>query len=324
MIIIPEEKPVIENLNTYYLDIKKLLEHYQGKIGTGAVFLKSSSAESIIFFDENSLINTILSGEKKTITGKEALKRIIDMSSNTNFSTAVYKIDMEKVYFWASLQYAEEYYKNLSADFTDPEKLFHKMELEKFTGYIDISIDKGKERGLVFINNGVFLGICCSWEKNRLKSSKENLNQLLAKAKKQGSLFNVNKINFQKEQSVETQSTKDRIVILNMIQDLLNIFEKLVSSNKKIKSDFNTLLKKKFMEKIDRYDFLDPFAAEFQYDNGAVDFTGKAPNDLLLESITESIKELGIELGIIDQLRHNLDNWREKFSNEIDKYNIIL
>ena len=40
MVIIPREKPIIENLNIYYLDVKKLLEHYQGEVGSGGVFFK--------------------------------------------------------------------------------------------------------------------------------------------------------------------------------------------------------------------------------------------------------------------------------------------
>lgn len=324
MIVIPKEQPVIENLNSYYLDIKKLVEHYQGELGTGAVYLKSPSAESIIYFDENSLINIIFLNKKVTLRGKEALASISETSSNTNFSVTVYRIDPEKVYFLASLQYAEEYYKNLSTDFTDPEKLIHKMESERFTGYIDILIDDGKEKGLVFLSNGVFLGTSCSWEDNRLESSKENLKKLLFKAKKQGSLFNVNKIHFNKKSSSENKFENNRTGILNMIRDLLFTFENLVAENRKIKADFNTLLKKKFMEKIDRYDFLDPFAAEFQYDNGTVGFSGNTTDNLLVKGIMESIKEMGIELGILDQLRHNLDNWRKKFSVEIEKYHIIL
>ena len=45
MFIVPRKKPVVENLNVYYLDIKKMLEHYQGAIGSGGVYFKSHAAE---------------------------------------------------------------------------------------------------------------------------------------------------------------------------------------------------------------------------------------------------------------------------------------
>ncbi|MEZ4550951.1 MAG: hypothetical protein R2874_10855 [Desulfobacterales bacterium] len=44
--------------------------------------------------------------------------------------------------------------------------------------------------------------------------------------------------------------------------------------NKRIKMDFETLLNKQFVEKVNRYEFLDPFAGEFRYSNGKVSFSG--------------------------------------------------
>ena len=57
MIIIPEKKPVVQNLNSYYLDIKRLIEHYQGELGSGGIYFKSSFAEGAIFFDEDTILN---------------------------------------------------------------------------------------------------------------------------------------------------------------------------------------------------------------------------------------------------------------------------
>jgi hypothetical protein len=53
MVVIPKQQPVLENLNVYYLKVKKLLEHFQGEIGSGGVYFKSHAAEGVIFFDQN-------------------------------------------------------------------------------------------------------------------------------------------------------------------------------------------------------------------------------------------------------------------------------
>ena len=53
MIVLPKERPILKNLNTYYLDLRKLFEHYQGEIGSGGVFFKASAAEGVIFFDKD-------------------------------------------------------------------------------------------------------------------------------------------------------------------------------------------------------------------------------------------------------------------------------
>lgn len=61
--------------------------------------------------------------------------------------------------------------------------------------------------------------------------------------------------------------------------------ETVIKANKRIKGDFETLLNKKFVDKVDQYDFLDPFAAEFRYVNGEVIFTGKAIQKELVKEI---------------------------------------
>ena len=57
MIIIPRGKQVKTDLNTYYLDMAKLIEHCQGELGTGSIYLKSPFAEGLIFFEEDTIIN---------------------------------------------------------------------------------------------------------------------------------------------------------------------------------------------------------------------------------------------------------------------------
>ena len=38
MIIIPKEKPVVEKLNSYYLKLDRLLEHYRGELDSGCIY----------------------------------------------------------------------------------------------------------------------------------------------------------------------------------------------------------------------------------------------------------------------------------------------
>ena len=65
MIIIPKEKPVIENLNSYYLDIKKLLEHCQGTTGSGGIHFVSPSSECVIFFDQDRIMNSTIQNKNR-------------------------------------------------------------------------------------------------------------------------------------------------------------------------------------------------------------------------------------------------------------------
>lgn len=49
MIIIPKEKPAITNMNSYYLDMQKLIEHYQGELGAGVVYFKAPTMQCALF-----------------------------------------------------------------------------------------------------------------------------------------------------------------------------------------------------------------------------------------------------------------------------------
>ena len=75
MVIIPREKPIIENLNIYYLNVKKMLEHYQGEVGSGGIYFKSHAAEGVIFFDKDELLNAIYREKDSELTGADAVDR---------------------------------------------------------------------------------------------------------------------------------------------------------------------------------------------------------------------------------------------------------
>ena len=236
MVIIPRDKPVLENLNIYYLNIKKLLEHYQGEIGTGGVYFKSHAAEGAIFFDKDDLLNGHYKDRQSDISGMDAIERLLQAGNQQNFTVTIYEIAEDEVYYWASIPTAEKIYKDLSTEFTDLDGLIKKMISEKLTGYIDVSIGQGKEAGLVFLINGNITGGSYSWSNGKPTTNKENQKLLLRKTKEQGGMFNVCRIPISKLQ-VDKQSDNPLIddvdTILDMLEELLIIFESVVSTTKK-------------------------------------------------------------------------------------------
>ncbi|MFC1815251.1 hypothetical protein ACFL0M_04760 [Thermodesulfobacteriota bacterium] len=327
MIIIPPENTIITNLNSYYLNMERMIEHYQSELGTGSIYLKSPSAAGTIFFDEETILNVFFQDKDDWLDGKNARDRLIMALKELNFSVSVYKIEPARLYYWANLSYAEDFYRDLSTKFSDLEGLIKKMRAEKLTGYIDVSISGSADGGIVYLNNGSIIGSSCSWDKNGQYGSKNNLQQLMMKSKDSGGIFSVKQIDLKNVRRNSVSGTKTQKVssrMLVMIQDLLRILETFVSGNKKIKIDFETLLKKKFVEKADTYEFLDPFAAEFQYAKGRVEFSGDAAPEQLVKAILESVMELADELGILTLLSKHLETWKKRYTPEIVKYRIEL
>jgi hypothetical protein len=327
MVIIPREKPVIESLNIYYLDVKKLLEHYQGAIGSGGVYFKCHAAEGVIFFDKDDLLNAFYKEKELELFGADAIERIVNHGGNYNFSVNVYKIALDEVYFWSSIPAAEKIYKDLSTEFTDLEGLIRKMSSEKLTGYIDVAIGNGQEGGMIFIINGKIMGGSFTWDNGEPSPTKKSQDMLISKTKAHGGTFNVCRIPLSKikaEGESRAALARPSKNILEMVEDLLNIFEKTVSAQKKLKIDFTKIIKKKFVENAEQYAFLDPFAGEFEYIDGRLVFTGAASDKELIEGVLTSVKQAAQELGLFSQLMENSGAWLEKYSEQLKRFSVNL
>jgi hypothetical protein len=327
MVIFPKEKPTIDNLNSAYLDIRKLFEHYQGELGSGCVHFQSSYAEGVVFFDKDELLTAVFRDGHGEILGESSVEAIIEAAGKHNFKVNVYRIGNDKIYFWANMPGAEVLHKDLSTEFTDLEGLINKMGAEKLTGFIEVSIGEGEDGGLIFFQDGKITGGSYSWSVSGDISSEQSREALVEKTKASGGLCNVRRIS-QAVQPAPSAPNKVKAepssAVLTLLQELLVTFEKAVTSHKKVKSDFDTLLKKKFLEKVDKYPFLDPFAAELAYADQKLSYVGSAGDKELARGLMESIMELAGQLGIMPQLKEMLGPWSEKYAREITGLGISL
>lgn len=354
MIIIPREEPVVQNINSYFLKIESMVEHYQGEIGTGGIYFKSPVAEAAVFFDEDNLLNSHYLDKKERLLGAAALTKIIVTSAINNFNVSVYHIKPDRVYFWANLAQAEPVYGNLSSEFTDLEALIKKLEGEKLTGYVDVQLDQDAGGGLLFFFNGEVIGGSSARGEGHLDRSVAYRDDMIARTRRSGGVFNVSRIQLKNISTIQMPAAKtapsksekstprptpakappaksagsapgtDSVRILEMLQMLLTLLERVIKSNRKLKVDFETFLNKKFVEKADKYEFLDPFAGEFRYANGRIFYSGKADNEELVKAIVECVKEIAVSLGIIGIFGKYLESWRKGFSSEIMGFDIEI
>ena len=326
MVVIPKQQPVLENLNIYYLDIRKLLEHFQGEIGSGGIYFKSHKAEGVIFFDQDHLVSGFFQDKEVTISGTEAVEHLLAAGNEYDFTVTIYQIEPEEVYYWASIPTAEKIYKDLSTEFTDLEGLIKKMGAEKLTGYIDVTISKGNENGLIFLINGKIMGGAYSWGNGTPSPSKKNQELLIQKTKELGGNFNVCRISLKNTRS-DDQPVAEEVIqsetAIVMLEALLGIFEKVIREKNK-KADFQKLLKQKFVENADRFTFLDPFAGEFEYAEQKITFSGRVTNRDLVDGVVTAVKEMARELGMQSALIDDLDLWTKEFADELAKYDVSL
>ena len=140
MLVIPRENPTLGNMNSYYVQIPRLIEHFQGEVGCGALHFRSSASEGIIFFDKDEILNGLVSGRQGEKTGRDVMAQLIQSTESTNYMLSVYKIRTEDIYLWSTIPNAKRIYQDLSTEFTDLDGLVKKMRTEELTGFIEIYI----------------------------------------------------------------------------------------------------------------------------------------------------------------------------------------
>jgi hypothetical protein len=333
MFVTPKENPIFASLNSYYVNIERLIEHFQGEVGCGALSFKSSSSEGILFFDKDEILNGIFFQKNDELTGPEAVDFLIQASESTNFSLNVYLLRAEDIYFWSTMPNAQRLYQDLTTEFTDLEGLIKKMKSEGLTGFIEVVIGDAKGEGLIFFNNGQISGGSYSWGSGDSRRGEEDQEKLVQLTKDNGGAFHVSRIPMdEKNLAIETDEDlhpeevfeKPSTRIITAMEEMMAIFERTLSAKKSIPSDFATVLNRKFVEKADRYPFLDPFAAEFKYANEKIKLEGDTTDEELTQGVVESIKELAAELDALTQFKSNLVTWMKKYSEEVKLFGITF
>lgn len=315
MIIIPKYKATVDKLNSYYIDIKKLLEHYQGELGTGVIHLKSTAAEAAIYFDKDEILSTILEGGGTVNRGEDAFKNLEEVVDRQNFNIDIYRISADKIYLWANVPDSQELYRGLSSEFTELESLIKKLREEKFTGFINVTFQNRKEGGIIFFVGGKIESVSTSWELASAEDTEKAVKTLIERTKEMRSVFDVQRIVPKEDKLGIRSDDNDKAKpskIISILEELLGIFENDINSQGIKGNDFNTLLRKKFLKKAENFPFLDPFAAEFRYNNRKISFSGEAKEDEMVKGLLSCVMEISDEVGVTSKLKTSLGPWYQK------------
>lgn len=327
MVVIPRHRPEMANLNSFYVDIQRLMEHFRGALEAGCIHFRSADARAAVYFEMDEILSAVYSAGEKEIHGAKGIDAILAAADSAHFTIDIYRLDPDEIHLWAGMNGAVPLYENLSSAFTDPAALIRKMSSEKLTGYIAVDIESRNEEGLLFFNNGQIIAGSFSWRVRRVSQPAAAKELFIQRVKTSGGVFHVGSA-AQQESSQTPEppgsGTAPDPSVLKTLEELLIILEQTVSMEKRISTPFMTLLKKKLVQKAERYEFLDPFAAEFGYENRKIVFTGDAGEKELARGIVETVLDLARELGLLGRLGPALKNWRRQYSEEIAAWGIRL
>ena len=316
MVIVPRGNPVFENLNSYYLDLRRFLEHSLGEMGSGAIYLKSPSAEGAIFFEAHELLGCTFENRDEKLTGKAAVERLLTPVPTENYQVSLYDVEPEEAYYWSSIPDAKRIYEDLSTEFTDLEGLIKKMSSEKLSGYIEISLNSEMDGGYLFFRNGQVVGGYTFWEK-KFNASKENQELLLRKAKRSGGILHVSKISMETKEAKKPARKESTPEVVAALEELLALLESLFAPGQTVKGDFSTILKKKFLDLADEYAFLDPFAGEFQYSGRKIRLAGEVSDAELARGVAVAVAGVVRDQGLNVSFKSRLEGWIQKHRKKL-------
>jgi hypothetical protein len=326
MFIIPTYQPIIEGLNSYYLNVRKFFEHHQRELGTCGIHMKSPLIEGIVYFDSGQFLSAICLTNAGTISGKEAIERLMSAVEKGNFSVSVYQIDPEMIFFWANALHAKPLHRDLTTDITELDRLIAKMINQQLTGFIEILIADGSSSGILFFNDGKI--VSASTSSGKISESIELVrSRLIEETNAKGGTFHVSMISTHKENEEnspkKTESTADHadpvpvpppsdsakmVDPIPMLEEILGLSESVCIESKRVK-DFQAQFRKAAMELADRYSFLDPFLKEFEFSGGKVRLEGHIEPNVLVAGVLECIQKMLTQLGLTGHFKEKAEGW---------------
>lgn len=335
MFVIPNQMPVLEGLNSHYLNIRRFFEHFRGETGSFGIHMKSTLIEGIVYLDSGSIVNALCRSNSTAASGDGAVSKLMEAAEKQNFQVSVYQVDPDLIFFWANSLNAKPLYKNLTSDITDLERLIAKMTNEHLTGMIEIFLNNGSGSGIVIFNEGKILHVI-TLSGQLGESTEKVLSGLIQTSRSQGGTFNVSTISTERgdlqhlsgddsliDESRSGSETCCGIAFdpVPMLEEMLHIAEALCSENKKA-VDFQAQFRKAALKIADKYTFLDPFEKEFDYSKGKIRIETVVQNDFLVSGVLECVQLVFSSLALTGQLKEKTEGWFRSHDEDLKRLGI--
>ncbi len=326
--LIPQEQPYLQGLNSYYLLIDKFVEHLQGEIGSGCLYFKSSTQEILIYFDEQEILRGVVQNNTEHARLSPSLEPVLDELKQKNFRVTVFQLDPSAIFFWGQMpQFKRAKAELKSTDIQLPDLIF-RLNRKKFSGFVHVRLTEKKEGALLFFNNGRRVGGSYSWGSGGLDPSDVTYNYLLKNLQKSPAIFSLGHFlaedkSAASQGTVAQQASGDQVYFSNLdtaLEEFLDHFTRLVQ--KKTKSDPIVLLKQQFVDKMDDYPFLDPFKAMFDYADGKVSFSKGAPQEKIAAAVVDCAWEVVEDKKLQKKFRAVLKKW--DYKTALEERNIVV
>jgi len=155
--ILPKGTPVWQDLNTFFVDMQKLIQFIRNQDFNGYIHCSFDKSRGIIFLQEGDAVCGILEDGGQRKKGSRAVKDLLELtktSNNASLDVSVLPLRSVDIITEVLLMAVKPHETDLSAEFLDIEKyVYSRLNKDGFTGYVEIHFQDGKE-GLIFLRGG--------------------------------------------------------------------------------------------------------------------------------------------------------------------------
>jgi hypothetical protein len=197
---------------------------------------------------------------------------------------------------------------------TDFVELIEELGEERLTGYVHIALaDAGGNAFLLFDSGAI---VCGTYAVDGAgEDNEENLQLLIDKIHESGGIFDIFGIGFASEEEKTEARLIARSQIIKALEGLLNHLEDILGK-KYAGKPFSprTAISRKFLEKAERYPFLDPFSGEVVYADHKLACHADVPAEEILQALLDVTRELVSEHSAADLFEVRMKQWRANYA----------
>jgi hypothetical protein len=327
--IIPKGQAIYENMNSSFAQFGALLAEQKTNHLTGYIRVTAWDYEGILILDNGTTVSAIDETNGRRASGTSAAERIATQAREKDAALSVYRLSDEIAELLAGLYNSELLYKDLASDFTSLERLIAKLKEERHTGYIEIRMTRNQGAAVIFLREGEAVESFFANDGD-VFSGLKTLDQIIQSAE-EGALFSVYRADLAQvyKRNVKLDDSFARQEMLSLWQEVLKTIEAAVDDRLK-QELFLTAFDRARIDQAKNCPFLDPFAAEFEYQEGQIRFNGQATvaelNEGLSQCVAQTVRTLAAEpmnKGLLGKLQPAMNVLKTKYGDHFERMGLI-
>jgi hypothetical protein len=327
----PKDRVVYSNLNTSFTAFDALVEDCRARKLTGYIELTFPDYTGTLILSEGEVLNGAVSTPAHTLSGPPAIRDIAERATARDGTITVSVAFPDVVLLVHRLMESRPLYKDLTSAFTSLERLIAKLRGDAITGYVEVQVANEAGVGIIYLQEGDPIESVFAAPQVPMISGQDALNAIVAAVNAGGGTFNV----FIEASAPATiglprqapQPQAYRQDLIAFWADVLHRVEQYVDGVSK-PGRFALALREVLVNRAANYPFLDPFAADFGYSSGTIEFHGPLPEDFskaLSDCLGDTLSRLAFQLKRADletRVRAALEGVTERHAAVVDRFGL--